>query len=260
MNSPDQNRSPNGGGSGPSSNGADHPAAPDDDLVSTISRNHGSADPAGSVLAHSAPPNSAPTPVNGPGGSRNGRPQLAPRPLWKPPIDPMQAGAFGRPRGTAGAFAPRQQRGPVRLGAPPVPEYLQEAFERPAGADGLTRPPALPDPDTAPSSGDDPWRDRGVEFTGADAASAPWCGSPSVAGLPGTELAWTELAGTRSASGVGRSAPFDEGPEPAPFGDRFWSGLFISRGDLSMAANRFHRPVTAVGSSSWGVLGSSGPR
>ena len=46
MNSPDQNRSPNGGGSGPSSNGADH-RPPDDDLVSTISRNHGSADPAG---------------------------------------------------------------------------------------------------------------------------------------------------------------------------------------------------------------------
>ena len=159
MNSPDQNRSPNGGGSGPSSNGADHPAAPDDDLVSTISRNHGSADPAGSVLAHSAPPNSAPTPVNGPGGSRNGRPQLAPRPLWKPPVDPMQAGAFGRPRGTEGAFAPRQLRGPVRLGAPPVPEYLQEAFERPAGADGLNRPPTGPGADSVAPSDEDPWRD-----------------------------------------------------------------------------------------------------
>ena len=166
MNSPDQNRSPNGAGSGPSSNGADRPT-PDADLVPANSVPAGSVpgspatdgDPRHGADAASAPVNSTPRSGQVSGGSRNGRPQLAPRPLWKPPIDPMQAGAFGRPRGTEGAFAPRQLRGPVRLGEPPVPEYLQEAFERPAGADGLTRPPALPDPDTAPSSGDDPWRD-----------------------------------------------------------------------------------------------------
>jgi len=48
---------------------------------------------------------------------------------------------------------------------------------------------------------------------------------------------------TRSFSGAaGWSAPFDDGPEPPPFGDRFSSGLFISRADLSMAADFSGRP------------------
>ena len=92
-------------------------------------------------------------------GSRNGRPKLDPRPLWRPPVDPLQAGAFGRPGGVGGSFAPRRAGGPLPVGAPPVPEHLQDAFGRPPGTtSSLPRPPdAMSEQlDESPA---DPWSD-----------------------------------------------------------------------------------------------------
>ncbi len=92
--------------------------------------------------------------------SRNGRPRLDPRPLWKPPVDPLQAGAFGRPGGVGGSFGARRTATPVMLGAPPVPEFLQDAFGRPGGGgDSLGRPPAADVPDEQAAPPGDPWRD-----------------------------------------------------------------------------------------------------
>ncbi|MET0864101.1 MAG: serine protease, partial [Nakamurella sp.] len=88
------------------------------------------------------------------------RPRLDPKPIWRPPVDPVQTGAFGRPGGVNGSFGPRGASPAMRLGAPPVPEYLEDAFGRPADAgDSLGRPPAGPpgpDDDDAPGN---PWRD-----------------------------------------------------------------------------------------------------
>lgn len=163
MNSPDQHRPPSDIPPGAASNGADGPA-------STASTDHvTSSAPALAASSALAPGSTRPA-----AGAQNGRPRLAPKPLWKPPIDPVQAGAFGRPSGVDGAFTPRQSMGSVRLGAPPVPEFLQDAFERPAGAEGLVRPPAGPSAaDEQPAAGD-PWRDptAGVRL-GPPALQAP---------------------------------------------------------------------------------------
>ena len=95
-----------------------------------------------------------------PAAALNGRPRLNPKPLWKPPIDPLQAGAFSRPGGIGGSFAPRRAGKPVPLGAPPIPEHLEDAFGRPPGATAsLPRPPAAgPDP-AGPAAPPDPWSD-----------------------------------------------------------------------------------------------------
>src|SRR5664279_1984204 len=101
---------------------------------------------------------------------RDDRPQLPPRPLWRPPVSPVEAGTFGRPRGVDGAFGPDAPRvngaaqqgiGPGISTAPPVPEFLEDAFGRPVGGgDSIGREPAQPEPpghsESAPS---DPWRD-----------------------------------------------------------------------------------------------------
>ena len=92
----------------------------------------------------------------------NGRPTLAPRPLWRPPVDPVQTAAFGRPAGVPSSFTPP---GPHRPGStlptgPVVPEMLADAFGRPPGDgpslgrgpdDGAQQPAAVEPPD--------PWRD-----------------------------------------------------------------------------------------------------
>ncbi len=91
----------------------------------------------------------------------NGRARLAPRPVWRPAIDPAQSAVFGRPAGVPSSFSPRP-RGPGQPGlptAPVVPDMLVDAFGRPPGASSpLERPPATPDdePDADPA---DPWRD-----------------------------------------------------------------------------------------------------
>jgi putative serine protease PepD len=104
--------------------------------------------------------------------TRNGRPHLPPRPVWKPHIDPAQAGAFGRPGGVGGSFAPRHpgdpsgQVGQVSLGAPPVPEFLEDAFGRPVeGGDSIGRPPAGATRTDDPEPPSDPWRDPGAGAT-----------------------------------------------------------------------------------------------
>ena len=112
--------------------------------------------------------------ATGGAGALNGRPRLEPRPVWKPSVDPFQAGAFGRPGGVGGSFSPRHSAGSVKLGAPPVPEFLEDAFGRPSGGGSIGRPPAGSDPPTEAESPGDPWRDpeSGVRL-GPPALPAP---------------------------------------------------------------------------------------
>lgn len=98
--------------------------------------------------------------------TRDDRPRLPPRPLWRPPVSPVEAGTFGRPRGVDGAFGPDAPRvngaaHSVVTTAPPVPEFLEDAFGRPVGGgDSIGRAPEGPaahgQSESAPS---DPWRD-----------------------------------------------------------------------------------------------------
>ncbi|GGL95775.1 S1C family serine protease [Nakamurella endophytica] len=90
-------------------------------------------------------------------------PRLAPRPLWRPPVDPAQAAAFGRPRGPSGSIPSVPVSAPSAAGSPPpvVAPEVADAFS-PQGAEdaGLQRPPDPgAEPDAATSDGDDPWRD-----------------------------------------------------------------------------------------------------
>jgi hypothetical protein len=101
---------------------------------------------------------------------RDDRPQLPPRPFWRPPVSPVEAGTFGRPRGVDGSFGPDAPRvnGAAQQGispgistAPPVPEFLEDAFGRPVGGgDSIGRGPGEPadSHETDPVPGD-PWRD-----------------------------------------------------------------------------------------------------
>ncbi len=92
--------------------------------------------------------------------SRNGRPRLEPKPLWKPPVDPLHVGAFGRPGGVGGSFAPRRTNSPMPVGAPPVPEHLLDAFGRPPGAaSSMPRPAAASSSETTEFVPADPWSD-----------------------------------------------------------------------------------------------------
>lgn len=100
-------------------------------------------------------------------------PRLPPRPVERPPVDPAQAAAFGRPRGVDGAFdklyAPAPVDGKI-IAKPPAPESLAEAFGRPPGAEGIVL--QRPAEDTGPgedqpepalwSRKTDPWRDPGA--------------------------------------------------------------------------------------------------
>jgi S1-C subfamily serine protease len=96
-------------------------------------------------------------------------PRLAPRPVSRPPVDPLASRAFGRPAGTAGSFGATAESGAQKEFTPssrtsdPV---LAEAFGRPGGApEALQRHPAdagaieaekhLGDADEVA----DPWRD-----------------------------------------------------------------------------------------------------
>ncbi|RZQ62674.1 S1C family serine protease [Amycolatopsis suaedae] len=114
--------------------------------------------------------------------------RLAPRPLNRPPVDPAQASAFGRPHGVQGAFdtlrkpgTPAGQANGLSL-APPTPESLAEAFRRPPEAAGvvLQRPaddPGAPTSDTAEpplwTETADPWRDPGAAAVLGSPAARP---------------------------------------------------------------------------------------
>jgi S1-C subfamily serine protease len=119
--------------------------------------------------------------------------RLAPRPLDRPAVDPVQAATFGRPRGVDGAFdklytpdsANGRAPGETKL-APPPPESLAEAFSRPPGAEGvlLERPRdengSSPTNAEAPmwATSSDPWRDP---------SAGAVLGGPAVRTEPGKE-------------------------------------------------------------------------
>jgi len=106
------------------------------------------------------------------------RPILPPRPLWKPPVDPIEGAAFGRPPGVTSAFDPRRPRGVDQhsvLGGPPVPGMLADAFGRPdAGAESLQRAPEHPAPPAVDAVPAHPWRDPDASVTlGPPALAVP---------------------------------------------------------------------------------------
>ena len=78
-----------------------------------------------------------------------GGPRLAPRPVYRPPVDPAASRAYGRPSGVDGSFVAEELR-PSRFRlneqftseAKPADPVLQEAFGRPyPGGDSLQRHP-----------------------------------------------------------------------------------------------------------------------
>lgn len=119
-------------------------------------------------------------------GGPNGGGRLAPRPVFRPPVDPASRQAFGRPSGVQGSFVAERVRPqkyqdqsdftPNDQLADPV---LQEAFGRPfAGAESLQRHPidagalAAEKDGAGPDEPDDPWRDP---------AAAAALGTPALA-------------------------------------------------------------------------------
>ncbi|QKT10789.1 S1C family serine protease [Rhodococcus sp. W8901] len=97
------------------------------------------------------------------GSARQDGPRLAPRPVYRPDVDPTAQHAFGRPAGVSGSFVPEAEHRAtgaptLRLGAPDA--VMAEAFGRPAGEPhSLQRGPEGPPdvPEDAPDG--DPWRD-----------------------------------------------------------------------------------------------------
>ncbi|MGH3577316.1 MAG: serine protease, partial [Mycobacterium sp.] len=107
---------------------------------------------------------------------KNGARRLAPRPVSRPPVDPVSRQAFSRPDGVQGSFVaervrPQEYRdqGEFTPHDEPADPVLLEAFGRPfAGAESLQRHPtdagALDgekDKDQ-PAEPEDPWRDPGA--------------------------------------------------------------------------------------------------
>jgi S1-C subfamily serine protease len=112
--------------------------------------------------------------------------RLTPRPISRPPVDPVSSQAFGRPYGVQGSFVAERVRPPKYRNEgeftphdQPADPVLEEAFGRPfPGAESLQRHPvdagALDgekDKDQ-PEEADDPWRDP---------AAAAGLGSPALA-------------------------------------------------------------------------------
>ncbi|MBS4727360.1 trypsin-like peptidase domain-containing protein [Mycobacterium sp. SM1] len=127
-----------------------------------------------------------------------GRHRLAPRPISRPPVDPVSSQAFGRPYGVRGSFVAERVRPPKYRDESeftphdqPADPVLQEAFGRPfPGAESLQRHPidagALDgekDKDLLEDS-DDPWRDPGAAVALGHPALAP-TGPRPVAGHGG---------------------------------------------------------------------------
>ncbi|MBS9535160.1 trypsin-like peptidase domain-containing protein [Mycobacterium sp. M1] len=103
--------------------------------------------------------------------SSNKETRLAPRPVYRPPVDSASEKTFGRPDGVRGSFTPADGRAKHHLeqgefaprDQPPDP-VLKEAFGRPfGGAPSLQRHPA-----------DAGALDRNGKPNGAEAAADPW--------------------------------------------------------------------------------------
>lgn len=123
----------------------------------------------------STPPPTPPDP-SADGARRPGDPdRLGPRPLDRPPTDPVSAATFGRPAGVDGAFAAppggligaRGAFADLKV-APPPPEALVNAYGRPRGSgEVLQRPPNWANQDGldaeealwSSENGADSWRD-----------------------------------------------------------------------------------------------------
>jgi S1-C subfamily serine protease len=109
------------------------------------------------------------TPGEGAGG-----PRLAPRPVYRPPVDEATGRTFSRPTGVDGSFVAQEVRPQkYRDGAEYRPQdgapdpILHEAFGRPyPGGDSLQRHPVDAGAMEAEKAGaedvDDPWRDPGA--------------------------------------------------------------------------------------------------
>ena len=95
---------------------------------------------------------------------RGAGPRLAPRPLWRPPVEPGATATFGRPAAVGGSFDRRSSNGSASaelLVAPPVAAELAEAFGRPADArESLQRDPEPPTAAPDDAEPQNPWRDR----------------------------------------------------------------------------------------------------
>ncbi|WP_181319463.1 trypsin-like peptidase domain-containing protein [Rhodococcus sp. OK519] len=106
-------------------------------------------------------------------------PRLAPRPVYRPDVDPAAADAFGRPVDVAGSFASNSVSSPEAAGpstirvARPDP-VLAEAFGRPAGeADSIQRVPESVVEVAADDTPADPWRDPDAPVRLGAPAEAP---------------------------------------------------------------------------------------
>ena len=135
-------------------------------------------------------------------GNNSGN-RLAPRPIFRPPVDPGSRQAFGRPAGLQGSFVAErvrpqkyQDQAEFRPHDQPADPVLEEAFSRPVGVgESLQRHPIdagalAADKDGAgPDEPEDPWRDP---------AAAAALGSPAVAqAVPQTALGHGGKLGVR---------------------------------------------------------------
>lgn len=126
--------------------------------------------------------------------------RLAPRPVYRPPVDAASEQAFGRPDGIPGSFVPsgvrpekyRDQGEFTPRDLPPDP-VLKEAFGRPFGAgDSLQRHPAdsgalaRNGKNGQPEEPEDPWRDPGAAAALGGPAVVP--AAPQAAGGAGGRL------------------------------------------------------------------------
>lgn len=113
------------------------------------------------------------------GSDRPERPRLAPRPVYRPDVDPAAAHAFGRPSDVAGSFV---RESDPRAAAPsairvtrPDP-VLAEAFGRPAGEpESIQRAPepVVEVADVDDDAAADPWRDPDAPVRLGAPAQAP---------------------------------------------------------------------------------------
>ena len=101
--------------------------------------------------------------------------RLAPRPIYRPPVDPASRQAFGRPAGQQGSFVADRVRpqkfrdqSEFRPHEQPSDPVLAEAFGRPfGGTETLQRHPIdaaalASEKNGEPDEADDPWRDPGA--------------------------------------------------------------------------------------------------